>query len=265
MAELPATHCYLLDADDDLADLFDLRMRLAARQVVTAPVFETAVGACDLGPWFELAGSGFGLLVLDGVMAVDACVGDRTATELLGAGDLLQPAPDLPDEILRARRRLAHAAASRASPCSTPRSRSVRGRGRMITRSCSGGPAAAPPTSTCCVRSPRSRASRYGWCWCSGTSPAAGAASSRAGSTSACRSRTACSGQIVGAERPSVSHALARLARSGLVTGDADDLHLHGSVESHLWQLMERAEPSSSPPPAHVLGARRLERSDAAT
>ena len=34
--EFPATHCYLLDADDDLAEAFDLRMRLAARQVVTA-------------------------------------------------------------------------------------------------------------------------------------------------------------------------------------------------------------------------------------
>ena len=73
-------------------------------------------------------------------------------------------------------------------------------------------------------------------------------------------------GQIIGAERPSVSHALARLARSGLVTGNADDLHLHGSIESHLWQLMERAEPVVQPaarPPS--LGARRLERSDAAT
>jgi hypothetical protein len=39
-------------------------------------------------------------------------------------------------------------------------------------------------------------------------------------------------GQLVGAERPSVSHALARLARSGLVTGHADEWHLHGQLDA---------------------------------
>jgi CRP-like cAMP-binding protein len=48
-------------------------------------------------------------------------------------------------------------------------------------------------------------------------------------------------GQIIGAERPSVSHAMARLSRAGLVTGGADDLHLNGTVDDHLWQLMERS------------------------
>jgi CRP/FNR family transcriptional regulator, cyclic AMP receptor protein len=41
-------------------------------------------------------------------------------------------------------------------------------------------------------------------------------------------------GQLVGAERPSVSHALARLAHNGLVTGQGDEWHLHGSLEEHL-------------------------------
>jgi len=262
--ELEATHCYLLDADDDLADLFDLRMRLAARQVVTAPVFETTVGPCDLGPWFELAGSGFGLLLLDGVMAVDACVGDRTATELLGAGDLLQPSPELPDEILRhvdgwrtlrpARIALLDAAfAERARPWPVITSELLRRSGRR---------AADLDVLRAITSQPRLEvrlvlvlwhfARRWGRVEPSGIH--------------LCLPLThRLLGQIIGAERPSVSHALARLARSGLVTGNADDLHLHGSVESHLWQLMERAEPVVQPARPTSLGARRLERSDAAS
>ncbi len=50
-------------------------------------------------------------------------------------------------------------------------------------------------------------------------------------------------GQLVAAERPSVSHALARLSHGGLVTGSAGDLHLHGSLEDHLDALSHR--PSS--------------------
>jgi hypothetical protein len=41
-------------------------------------------------------------------------------------------------------------------------------------------------------------------------------------------------GQLIGAERPSVSHALARLAHSGLVTGHGAEWHLHGSLEEEL-------------------------------
>ena len=41
-------------------------------------------------------------------------------------------------------------------------------------------------------------------------------------------------GQLVAAERPSISHALARLGHAGLVTGTAGDLHLHGTLDDHL-------------------------------
>ena len=37
-------------------------------------------------------------------------------------------------------------------------------------------------------------------------------------------------GQLVAAERPSISHALARLSHAGIVTGTAGDWHLHGSA-----------------------------------
>ena len=39
-----ASYCYLLDADADLAQEFDLRMRVVARQVATVVVFEIPIG-----------------------------------------------------------------------------------------------------------------------------------------------------------------------------------------------------------------------------
>jgi hypothetical protein len=47
-------------------------------------------------------------------------------------------------------------------------------------------------------------------------------------------------GQMVAAERPSISHALRRLSQAEIVTGSAGDWHLHGSVEEHLESLIER-------------------------
>src|SRR5262249_12538611 len=47
-------------------------------------------------------------------------------------------------------------------------------------------------------------------------------------------------GQLVAAERPSISHALARLSHAGLVTGAAGDWHLHGDLEQHMESLIER-------------------------
>ncbi len=46
-------------------------------------------------------------------------------------------------------------------------------------------------------------------------------------------------GRLVGAERPSVSHALARLAQTGLVTGHGDEWHLHGSLGDQLAWMIE--------------------------
>ena len=76
-------------------------MRLAVRQVATARVLDAEVGACDLSRWFEAVGTGPGLLVLDGLIAVEASVGDRTAAELIGPGDLLQPAYPLAENLLK--------------------------------------------------------------------------------------------------------------------------------------------------------------------
>jgi CRP/FNR family transcriptional regulator, cyclic AMP receptor protein len=255
--EFPATHCFLLDADDDLAEAFDLRMRLAARQVVTAAVVEAPVGECDLDPWFAAAEHGPGLLVVDGVMAVDARVGDRTATELVGSGDLLQPRIHAPEDILEyvaswralttARLAVLDAGfAERSRPWPQIQHELLRRAGQRaadldVLRAI----ASQPRLEVRLVLVLWHFARRWGRVEHTGIH--------------LCLPLThRLLGQIIGAERPSVSHALARLSRSGLVTGGADDLHLHGTVEDHLWHLMER-------PAAPVLHAERLERSDAAS
>jgi len=57
-------------------------------------------------------------------------------------------------------------------------------------------------------------------------------------------------GQLVAAERPSISHALARLSHAQLVTGAACDLHLHGTLDSHLGYLNARAGALGADPAA---------------
>jgi hypothetical protein len=39
-----------------------------------------------------------------------------------------------------------------------------------------------------------------------------------------------------------VSHALARLSAAGLVTGHADEWHLHGTLAGHLAVLTDRSD-----------------------
>jgi hypothetical protein len=47
-------------------------------------------------------------------------------------------------------------------------------------------------------------------------------------------------GQLIGAERPSVTHALARLSRAGVITGHDDEWHLHGRLEDQLHRWRDR-------------------------
>ena len=133
----------------------------------------------------------------------------------------------------------------RASPCSTPASPSACGRGRRSPWPSCVARASAPRTSTCSAPSPASHGWRSAWRWCCGTSPRAGARSSWAASACRSRSPTGCSGSSSGAERPSVSHALARLAEAELVTGRGDEWHLHGSLDHHLACFAERGHPVS--------------------
>lgn len=249
-----ASYCYLLDADADLAQEFDLRMRVVARQVATTVVFDIPVGEFGPGDWFEGKVSGLGLLLLDGLLAVDIHVGDRTATELLGPGDLLQPAPAGADELLDRSLRwnvLLPAQVASLDAGFVERIRPwpqiyVALLRRAAKRACD----LDIQRAIACQPRLEARLSLLLW-----------HLAARWGRVEPRGIRLSLPlthriiGQLVGAERPSVTHALARLADAGLVTGKGEEWHLHGSLEHHLACLVDRdprraAETNGSTPPA---------------
>jgi CRP/FNR family cyclic AMP-dependent transcriptional regulator len=218
-------------------------MRVAARQLATVRVLEAEVGECDLEPWFGAVGHGPGLLVLDGLIAFETCVGNRTATELIGPGDLLQPA-NRPDEMLirtdgwRVLRETRFALldadfANRIRPWPQIVQALLRRAGRRVAD------VDALRAITC---QPRLDARLVLLLW---------HLAARWGRVEPAGIRLTLPlthrllGQLVSAERPSISHALARLSHAGLVTGGACDLHLHGTMDQHLQELVGRsgAEP----------------------
>lgn len=214
-------------------------MRLAVRQVATARVLEAEPGAIDLARWFKSVGSGPGLLVLDGLVAVDTRVGNRTATELAGPGDLLQPACPLDENLLErseAWQALAPTRfalldadfAERVRPWPQITAALLRRAGRRL---------ADVGVLRAITSQPRLEVRLVLLLW---------HLAARWGRVEPSGIRVSLPlthrmlGQLVGAERPSVSHALSRLGHSGVVTGTAGDWHLHGKVEEHLESLCER-------------------------
>jgi CRP-like cAMP-binding protein len=235
----PSLYTYLLDADDDLAQEFDVRMRLAVRQVATARVLDADVGACDLSHWLDAVDCGPGLLVLDGLVAIDVRVGNRTATELVGTGDLLQPACPLDENLLErsdAFRALSPTRfalldrefAERVRPWPQITGALLRRAGRRI---------ADLDVLRAITSQPRLEVRLVLLLW---------HLAARWGRVEPAGIRVSLPlthrmlGQLIGAERPSISHALGRLAHAGMVTGTAGDWHLHGTVEHHLEALIER-------------------------
>ncbi len=232
-------YAHVLDADAELADQCDVRGRVAARQLATARLLHLGVGDSDLASWFETARAGLGLLILDGVMVLETRTGDRVAAELLGAGDLLQAPELLADDLLERTcawrvLRPARLALLDGEFCDRVRPfpqiiRALLGRScqRIAELDALRAIASQPRLEVRLVLLLWHLAARWG------------------------RVEPGCVrvslplthrllGQLVAAERPSVSHALKRLAQAGLITGAADDLHLHGSLEAQLDFLSER-------------------------
>jgi CRP/FNR family cyclic AMP-dependent transcriptional regulator len=234
-----ALYAYLLDADAELAEGFDVRARVAARQLATARVLQIAVGDCDLCDWFRAAGHGPGLLILDGVVVFETRTGNRIAAELVGSGDLLQ-APDLlADELLERTctwRVLRPARIALLDDGFADRVRPfpqiVRA---LLERSCRR--IAELDALRAIASQPRLEIRLVLMLW---------HLAARWGRVDPAYVRLCLPlthrllGQLVAAERPSVSHALKRLAQAGLVTGAADDLRLHGSLQFQLDSLTDR-------------------------
>lgn len=250
----PASYAYLLDLDEGLAQEFDLRMRTVARQVATVLVFDVPAGEWDATEWFAALEPRLGILVVDGALAIDTEVCGRVATELVGPGDLLQPwerdEADVLDRSCTCKvlvsARLAHLDTDfveRVRPWPVVTEALLRRAGRrVVDLSAQRAIAGHPRLEVRIVLLLWHLAARWGR-----VEP--GGVCVRLPITHRLL------GRLVGAERPSVSHALSRLAHTGLVTGHTGEWHLHGSIESQLEALNRRDD--AEPVPA-VRAERRL-------
>jgi CRP/FNR family cyclic AMP-dependent transcriptional regulator len=234
-----ASYCYLLDADADLADEFDVRMRMVARRAATVVVFEIPVGDCDPARWTTQAAGAPGLLLLDGLLAIDVRVGDRTATELMGAGDLVQSWDHGPEELLERFACWHVLMPGRVAVLDAGFAERIRPWPQILLALLrrAGKRASDLDVQRAIASQPRLEVRLALLLW---------HLAARWGKVEPGGIRLSLPlthrliGQLVGAERPSVSHALARLAEAGLVTGRSDEWHLHGTAEEHLACLKER-------------------------
>jgi CRP/FNR family cyclic AMP-dependent transcriptional regulator len=229
----PASSKCLLDIDPDLAAELTPDLRRAARGAATAPVFEVDPGPVQLQTWLNRTMSGPGVLVLDGVLALSVRVGDRTSVELVGAGDILQTPGDGSDWLLSCSLTWRALSSMRFAALDAGFSRRVRfwpsinqellrraGR-RAINLDVQRAIAAQPRLEVRLALLLWHLAGRWGKVEPGGVRLPVPLTHHLIG-------------QLIGAERPSVSHALARLASSGLVTGHGAEWHLHGSLEEEL-------------------------------
>jgi CRP/FNR family transcriptional regulator, cyclic AMP receptor protein len=242
----PGRYCYLFDIDEELAGDLDLRMRLVARPLATARVEEISAGEFDLIPLLAQLRGGLGLLVVDGIVALDVQVGDRTASELVGSGDLLAPWTSAADVVLLAsetfsralvRTRVAvldEAFAERIRPWPQILHALLR---RAVRRTME---LNVHRAATCHPRADARialllwhLAERWGIVVADGILVPLPLTHRLIG-------------QLVGAERPSVSHALSRLASAGLVTRDPNGLVLHGTAAHHIACLVDRGDERSA-------------------
>lgn len=226
-------------------------MRPAARSAATAVTFEADAGRLPLPDWLAVSSAGPGILIIEGVLAVNVKVGTRIASELVGAGDLIQPALPGGDELLGCDVGWRALVSSRFALLDGDFSKRVRfwpQISRELLRR------AARRTADLNVQraisaQPRLEvrlalllwhlAGRWGKV-------------ERGGIHLPLPLTHHLLGRLIGAERPSVSHALARLAQAGLVTGHGDEWHLHGRLEDHLHQMIEPCANGSARNVAHL-------------
>lgn len=233
---------HLLDIDPDLAEGLDARLRMAARSAATAAVFDADAGEIDLSSALARSADGPGLLLLDGVIATNVRVGDRVAAELLGAGDLLEPDAVDADELVACMTewRVLHPA-----------------RLALLDRAFADRVRPWPQLTQALLRRVERRAHNLNVQRAIASQPRLEVRltlllwhlASRWGRVEPGGIRLPLPlthqllGRLIGAERPSVSHALARLANTGAVTGHGHEWHLRGSVEDLLVLLDHPAEP----------------------
>jgi CRP/FNR family cyclic AMP-dependent transcriptional regulator len=219
-----------------------MRMRLVARPAVTAVTFTLHPGELDLSQRLAAAAAGPGLLILSGALVGHVRVYDRVAAELLGRGDLIQPGcGDDQDEFVCGETSwhglqptriavLDAGFAERARPW--PQIADVllrRAQRRAHDLTVARAIAAQPRLEVRLALTLWQLAPRWGRV-------------ERGGIRLPLPLTHRLIGRLVGAERPSVTHALKRLAAAGLIGVQDDGLHLHGTIEQHLCVLAERGD-----------------------
>jgi CRP/FNR family transcriptional regulator, cyclic AMP receptor protein len=232
-----STHC-LLDIDTELADELDARTLPAARAAAIAVTFRTEPGRLPLTKWLSRATPGPGVLVLDGVLVVDVMVGDRVAAELVGTGDLVQPTSRTFAELLSCGIACRALTPSRVALLDGDFAKRVRFWPQIyhVLLCRAARRAASLNVQRAIAAQPRLEVRLALMLW----HLAARWGKVEPGGISLPMPLThQLMGRLVGAERPSVSHALARLSHARLVTGHGDEWHLHGKLQDHL-ELMSR-------------------------
>jgi CRP/FNR family transcriptional regulator, cyclic AMP receptor protein len=231
----------LLDIDPDLADEVTPDLRRAARGAATALVFDVDPGPVALQPWLNRTTTGPGVLVLEGVLALSVRVGDRTSVELVGTGDVLQTPGDGSDWLLTCSVNWRALSSMRFAALDGAFSRRVRfwpsisqellrrAARRAINLDVQRAISAQPRLEVRLALLLWHLAGRWGKVEPGGVRLPVPLTHHLLG-------------QLIGAERPSVSHALARLANSGLVTGHGAEWHLHGSLEEELPAMLHPAD-----------------------
>ena len=238
---------YLLDHDSELADGLDASMRMSARRLATAIVFEADPGELALHRRLAEIGRGPGILVLGGVLAVNVTVGGRIASELVGSGDLLESDTSDQDELFTCSTSWRCLTCARFAVLDSGFAERV-GRWPQLTQvllsraerrthslNVQRAIASQPRLEIRLALLLAHLASRWGRVEPGGVALTLPLTHQLLG-------------RLVGAERPSVSHALARLHRSGLVTGTGHEWHLHARVDETFDAMLDDIPAGVAPP-----------------
>jgi CRP/FNR family cyclic AMP-dependent transcriptional regulator len=237
-AERTTSFRCLLDLDADLAEELDADSRRVARAAATTVTFRSDLGCLSLSEWLVRAHGGPGLLVLEGILALNVRVGDRVSAELLGPGDLLQTFPSDVEQLVSCEAAGRALVPMRFALLDAGFARRVRfwpqisqallqrTAARIVSLNIQRAIAAQPRLEVRLALLLWHLAGRWGKV-------------ERGGIRLGLPLTHQLLGQLIGAERPSVSHALSRLAAMRLVTGHGDEWHLHGSLEDQLPSMIE--------------------------
>jgi CRP-like cAMP-binding protein len=235
----PSWRC-LLDLDPELARGLDAQMLPAARAAAIALTFRIDAGELPFPDWLDATAHGPGVLVLDGVLRVSVCAGDRVAAELIGSGDLVQPMSLEHEEMLSCHVSWRALTPTRLALLDGGFAKRVRFwpqiNQALLRRAARR--AACLNVQRAIASEPRLEMRLTLLLW---HLAARWGRTERGGLRLPLPLTHHLLGQLIGAERPSVTHALTRLAHAGVITGHNDEWHLHGRLEDQLQRWRERS------------------------